>query len=88
MTHQSDLVSTLRKLKANGLEIKTVYDIGACVGRWTAQMKQGVLIDADFYMFEGNPAYKDILASYGHFSHVGILSNPGRIEVEFLTFMA
>jgi FkbM family methyltransferase len=83
MTHQSDLVSTLRKLKANGLEIKTVYDIGACVGRWTAQMKQGVLMDANFYMFEGNPAYKDILASYGHFLHVGILSNPGRDEVEF-----
>ena len=83
MTHQSDLVSTLRKLKANGLEIRTVYDIGACVGKWTTQMKQSVLIDADFFLFEGNSAYTDTLKSLGHFSHIGILSNPGREEVEF-----
>ena len=58
MTHQSDLVSTLRKIKANGLEIKTVYDIGACKGEWTKKMEQSVLMDADFFLFEGNPAYK------------------------------
>jgi FkbM family methyltransferase len=81
MTHQSDLVSTLRKLKANGLEIKTVYDIGACKGEWTKKMEQSVLMDADFFLFEGNPAYRDVLSPY--INHIGILSNPGRTEVEF-----
>jgi FkbM family methyltransferase len=83
MTQLSNLTSYLRKAKANGLEIKTVYDVGACIGRWTHAMKQGVLFDADFYIFEGNPAYKDILSQQNTFVHIGILSNPGRDSVQF-----
>jgi len=83
MTQLSNLTSYLRKLRANGLEIKTVYDVGACVGNWTRAMKQTVLMDADFFLFEGNPAYKEILAQHNSFVHMGVLSNPGRETVDF-----
>jgi FkbM family methyltransferase len=79
----SNLTSYLRKVKAQGLEIKTVYDVGACVGKWTSQMKQSVLFDGDFYLFEGNPVYKDILSQQNSFVHIGVLSNPGRETVNF-----
>jgi FkbM family methyltransferase len=83
MTPVSNLTSYLRKVKSQGLEIKTVYDVGACVGKWTSQMKQSVLFDGDFYLFEGNPAYKDILSQQNSFVHIGVLSNPGRETVNF-----
>ena len=83
MTPVSNLTSYLRKAKAHGLEIKTVYDVGACVGKWTYGMRQSVLFDADFYMFEGNPAYQDILKQQNTFVHIGVLSNPGRETVDF-----
>jgi FkbM family methyltransferase len=79
----SNLTSYLRRVKSQGLEIKTVYDVGACVGKWTSQMKQSVLFDGDFYLFEGNPVYKDILSQYNSFVHIGVLSNPGRETVNF-----
>lgn len=83
MTHQSNLTNFLRTIKADGLEIKNVYDVGACYGDWTKQMKSSVLFDANFYMFEGNEIYEEMLRSQGHFVHMGILSNPGRDTVEF-----
>ena len=79
----SNLTSYLRKVRAQGLEIKTVYDVGACVGRWTDQMRQSVLFDSNFYLFEGNPVYKDILNQQKSFVHIGVLSNPGRETVNF-----
>lgn len=83
MTHASNIVPFLRDMRVRGLGIKTVYDVGACVGRWTQMMKQGVLFDADFFMFEGNTAYKDMLIQQNHFVHIGVLSNPGRESVNF-----
>lgn len=83
MTHASNIVPFLRDMRVRGLGIKTVYDVGACVGRWTQMMKQGVLFDADFFMFEGNTAYKDMLIQQNHFVHIGVLSNPGREFVNF-----
>lgn len=83
MTHVSNIVPFLRDMRVRGLGIKTVYDVGACVGRWTQMMKQGVLFDADFFMFEGNTAYKDMLIQQNHFVHIGVLSNPGREYVNF-----
>ena len=83
MTPVSNLTSYLRKVKSQGLEIKTVYDVGACVGKWTSQMRQSVLFDSDFYLFEGNSVYKDILSEQKSYVHIGILSNPGRETVNF-----
>ena len=83
MNRTSNIVTYLRKIKAQGLEINTVYDVGACIGNWMRMMHQSVLADAEFYLFEGNPVYKDILAATGSFSHIGVLSNPERTSVQF-----
>lgn len=83
MTHASNILSFLRDMRVRGLGIKTVYDVGACQGRWTQMMKQGVLFDADFFMFEGNPAYGNILNQQNHFVHIGILSDPDKTSVDF-----
>ena len=79
----SSLHSILGRLKSRGLNINTVYDIGACNGSWSKQMKS-YLPDADFFLFEANPAYDDILAQTGFPYLCGqVLSNPGRETVEF-----
>ena len=74
MNRTSNIVTYLRKIKAQGLEINTVYDVGACIGNWMRMMNQSVLADAEFYLFEGNPVYKDILAATGSFSHEAFLN--------------
>lgn len=83
MTPVSNLTSYLRRARAQGLELKTVYDVGACRGLWTDQMRQSVLFDSKFYLFEGNPVYKDILSQKKSFVHMGVLSNLGRETVNF-----
>lgn len=83
MTQLSNLNSFLRQCRMKDVEIKNVYDIGACAGHWTHAMKTGPLFDAKFYMFEGNSIYKDVLQTYNEFSYVGILSSPDVEEVQF-----
>ena len=83
MTQQSNLARFLRAVQSRGLKIDTVYDIGACNGKWTREMKSDVLANATFCMFEGNDIYTNILKSQGHFVHMGVLSNPGREQVEY-----
>lgn len=75
-----DAVASLRRA---GVPINVVYDIGACRGDWTRQIKC-VLPDAEFVMFEANPAYRDHLAQSGLGQvAIGVLSNPGRASVAF-----
>lgn len=83
MSQLSYINSFLRQCRMNDVEIKHVYDIGACAGRWTHAMKDGPLFDCSFYMFEGNPIYKDVLSTYNEFNYIGVLSSPGVDEVEF-----
>lgn len=79
----SDLQVMLEQLHDRGLEIKTVYDIGAHIGAWSKQLKQ-VLPNADFFLFEANPAYDQALLATGFPYLCGtVLSNPGRESVEF-----
>ncbi len=40
-------------IESYNIPIKTVYDIGACVGAWTKSMRT-VLPEAEFYLFEAN----------------------------------
>lgn len=75
--------SYLRRALANGLEIHNVYDIGACMGAWTQEYKSSVLCNSKFYLFEANPAYKEVLEKQESFVHMGVLSNPGRDTVKF-----
>lgn len=83
MTQSSSLNTFLRQCRIRDIKIKNVYDIGACAGRWMQSMKVGALFDAKFFMFEGNANYKEVLASYNEFYHIGVLSAPGIDEVEF-----
>lgn len=75
-----DAIVSLRRA---GVPIDVVYDIGACKGDWTRQIK-AVLPDADYFMFEANPTYRDHLTQsrLGQVA-IGVLSNPGRVSVEF-----
>ena len=79
----SRLSSFLQEIQQRGLQIKTVYDIGANSGAWSTAMKQSVLRDSYFYLFEGNPRQKDNLDRTGLPYYIGILSNPGRESVEY-----
>jgi FkbM family methyltransferase len=77
------LKSFLLNLKNNNFEIKTVYDIGACKGKWSADIQSSVLPDSAFFLFEANPAYDTILKNTGFAYFNTVLSNPGREFVNF-----
>lgn len=74
----------MRSLQAKGLAITTVYDIGAWNGTWSRSFKETTCPDAEFILFEANPAYRKDLAATGFLHVCGMaLSNPGRESVEF-----
>jgi FkbM family methyltransferase len=73
----------LQKMLSRGLTINTVYDIGACKGKWSSSMKSGVLSSSEFYLFEANPNYDSILKKTGFRYFNTVLSNPGRDTVKF-----
>ena len=77
------LVEYLRNIQRDGLEINTVYDIGANQGQWSPAIKQTALPDSYFYLFEGNSRHEPQLKATGLPYYIGILSNPGRDYVEF-----
>lgn len=79
----SNLKIILARLQQNGLKINTVYDIGACQGDWSKEIKPHIP-GADFFLFEANPAYDQILLQTGFPYLCGkALSNPGREKVDF-----
>jgi len=73
----------LKLMLSNGLEIKTVYDIGACQGKWSTNIKNKILFSSDFYLFEANSNYNSILEKTGFKYFNKVLSNPGRETVIF-----
>jgi len=73
----------LIKLKAAGLTIDTIYDIGACQGTWSQDIKNTVFPDSEFILFEANSAHADYLKNTGFKYFQSILSNPGREYVNF-----
>ena len=73
----------LATIQQDGLQISTVYDIGANVGSWSNTLKNGILNDSYFYLFEGNPDHESSLQATGLPYYIGILSNPGRESVEY-----
>jgi FkbM family methyltransferase len=70
-------------LQRNGMNILNVYDIGACRGEWSTQMKFGGLKASNFYLFEANREYSPILANTGFPHYINVLSSPGRKTVTF-----
>jgi len=87
MTQVSNLTNFIRQIKANGGSLKTVYDVGACRGIWTSQMKSSVLFDSDFFLFEANPQYephiKQLNNQLSFFYNIGVLSSPNTKFVDF-----
>ena len=77
-----NLIQYLKNIQRDGLEIKTIYDIGANNGSWSVKLKND-FPNTSFYLFEGNEKHTNSLSATGLFYHVGILSNPGRDFVEY-----
>lgn len=78
-----NLEQYLTTIQQDGLQIDTVYDIGANVGSWSSELKNGILKDSYFYLFEGDPDHEARLQATGLPYYIGILSNPGRESVEY-----
>jgi FkbM family methyltransferase len=78
-----NLPSFLQELMQLGISINTVYDIGAWKGYWSDNLKTSILPNAEFILFEANPAYENDLKRSGFKSFGVVLSNPGRDYVEF-----
>ena len=77
------LLRFLDVMQQAGMPIPTVYDIGACKGRWSTELKTKALPQAQFFLFEANPAYDRDLAATGLRHFTTVLSNPGRDAVDF-----
>lgn len=78
------ITNFLNKVQQSGLEITTVYDIGAYHGNWSKNIKSTAIPNAQFILFEANPVYAHMLAKTGFTYFCGtVLSNNGRSSVEF-----
>jgi FkbM family methyltransferase len=77
------LLDFLKKIKASGMPVNTIYDIGACQGYWSQEIKHSVFPDSEFILFEANAAHSDYLKNTGFKYFQSILSNPGREYVDF-----
>jgi len=72
----------IKGLTNNGMEIPSVYDIGAYCGDWTQEMKE-VLPDSKFHMFEANEEHAKELHGVNTGHSIVCLSAPGVDEVKF-----
>lgn len=72
----------LIQMKNSGYQLKTVYDIGAFKGEWSASLKK-YYHNVEIILFEGNPEYNEILSNSGFQFFNIVLSNPGREYVDF-----
>jgi FkbM family methyltransferase len=78
-----NLKKFLTEIQQRGLEIKTVYDIGAWTGGWSRDIKSSVLQSAEFILFEGSPQRASELAGTG-FTYFGtVLSSPEKDYVDY-----
>lgn len=78
------MINFLKQIQTRGLNIHTVYDIGAWNGDVSKSIKAQACPNANFVLFEANPAYQAVLNSTGFKNYCGMaLSNPGRAHVDF-----
>jgi len=64
----------LKQLCKDGLQIRTVFDIGAHKGRWTREHSR-IFPQAKFFMFEANEEHSEKLKTRGHPFFIGVLSS-------------
>ena len=79
----TQLYNVLNRMVDNGLVIDTVYDIGACIGSWSSDIKKNCLTDSTFFLFEANERYIPILSQSGFYFFTSLLSSPGKGVVKF-----
>jgi FkbM family methyltransferase len=72
----------LEFMSNSGYKLKTVYDIGACRGQWSQELKLKYG-NAEIILFEANSSYQEILENSGFKFFNVALSNPGREYVDF-----
>lgn len=77
------LLDIINRTKENGMQFDVVYDIGACTGNFSRWMKNSVLPDANYYLFEANIAYLPTLIEPRFNSFITTLSNEDGKEVDF-----
>jgi FkbM family methyltransferase len=78
LADQSRLQASLRRAVRMGGRVDTVYDIGAHRGGWTESVRH-VLPDANFLLFEANPAHADDLARTGERYFIETLSSEEKL---------
>jgi FkbM family methyltransferase len=78
-----NLKKFLIDIQQRGLEINTVYDVGAWTGGWSRDMKHSVLPSSDFILFEGNPERAEQMKSTGFTCFGTVLSKPGTDSVNY-----
>jgi len=74
-------ISTLNKflIKNKDIGINVVYDIGANNGEWTQEHSKYLNKDTNFFLFEANEHYSDILKKNYKNSYIVLLSNEEKI---------
>lgn len=80
-TDSRRLPIVLTRLRRRGVQIETVYDIGAHRGAWTQIVRQ-ILPRATFFLFEANEAHEGWLAKTGERYFIVVLSSEETL-VEF-----
>lgn len=74
----------LTEMKGRGHEIKTVFDVGAFTGQFSLGLKNTILPNADFYLFEANPECRGSLEKTRLKYFCGrALSSPEKKEVMY-----
>jgi FkbM family methyltransferase len=67
---------------SRGMNIDTVYDVGAYVGEFSLNLRREVLPQANYYLFEANQEYLNNLLGLGMSFYIKVLSD-GREYVDF-----
>lgn len=75
-------VDYLASLKAQGINPRVIYDIGACVLHWTNEARN-IWPDANFVVFEAMPECEFLYKEQSLDYHIGVLSDQSGKTVDF-----
>ena len=73
-SNMSNLEGFLLRVKQNGIQINTVYDIGAYQGEWAQQVKKILGRQTNFILFEANTEHNALLKKTGMLFYNCLLS--------------
>lgn len=76
------MINFIKYLLSRGMPINNVFDVGACVGKFSANLRREALPGASFHLFEANQEYLYDLLNLGMSCYIKVLSD-GREYVDF-----